>query len=181
MIPIVVVLLSLIGPNKSYEYNWAMSFWTAVIFSLAAISDLVDGYYARKYGAVSVMGKFIDPMADKLIHMAAMVMLIPLGRLPAWIVVILLFREIFISGIRAMAAGEGLIIDAATWGKRKTAWLNLGLICIILYYPWFAHTKYEINVYGVGMICLVVGFFYSVASAVNYTVHFFNKVIREKR
>ncbi len=178
VIPILVVLFLLIGPEKGEEYNKTVSFWAAVLFTLAAISDLVDGYYARKYGAVSVMGKFIDPMADKLLHMAALVLLIPLGRIPAWVVVVLLFREIFISGIRAMAAGEGLIIAAGEWGKKKTAWLNVGIIALMVYYPWFPGTVYELNVKAVGVVCLAVGFIYSVASAVTYTTEFFKKVIR---
>lgn len=176
VIPIMVVLMGLIDSNNSLEYNKLLSLWAAVIFILAAISDLVDGYLARKQKTVSLLGKFIDPMADKLIHMAAMVMLIPLGRLPAWVAVVLLFREIFISGIRAVAAGEGLVIDAATWGKRKTAWLNMGFIGLILYYPWFEGRPYEINIYLVGMICLGIGFLYSVASAVSYSIVFFKKV-----
>ncbi len=172
LIPALAILLGLVKPELGVEGNWAYCAWATILFSLAGVSDLVDGYYARKYGAVSTMGKFIDPMADKLIHMAVMVMLIPLGRIPAWVVVVLLFREIFISGVRAAAAAEGLIIDAADWGKKKTVWLNFGLGCLVYYYPLSPGKPWSLNVYGLGLICLSIGFVYSVVSAVAYTRHF---------
>jgi CDP-diacylglycerol---glycerol-3-phosphate 3-phosphatidyltransferase len=176
LIPVLTAFLLMIDPEKPLAYNQCMSLWAASVFAIAAISDLVDGYYARKFGEVSKIGKFFDPMADKLIHMTAMVLLIPLNRIAAWIVVVLLFREIFITGLRAMAAGEGIIIDAAAWGKRKTAWLNVGLSALLIYYPLFPGKSYELNSYAVGMVCIAIGFVYSVASAINYTLHFFKSV-----
>lgn len=179
LIPALVILMSLIHPELGKEANFTCAAWATVVFSLAGLSDLVDGYYARRYKAVSTMGKFIDPMADKLIHMTAMIMLIPLGRLPAWVVVILLFREIFITGIRAVAASEGLIIPAADAGKFKTVWFNFGLGGMIYYYPVFAGTRFEFNVYGTAVICLALGFLFSVISAVMYTYRFI-KVINKR-
>jgi CDP-diacylglycerol---glycerol-3-phosphate 3-phosphatidyltransferase len=176
LIPVLTAFLLMIDPEKPLAYNQCMSYWAAFVFAIAAISDLVDGYYARKFGEVSKIGKFFDPMADKLIHMTALVLLIPLNRIAAWIVVVLLFREIFITGLRAMAAGEGIIIDAAAWGKRKTAWLNVGLSALLIYYPLFPGTSYELNSYAVGMVCIAIGSVYSVASAINYTLHFFKSV-----
>lgn len=178
LIPALVVLISLIGPGHSIEHNKLFGLWAMGLFIIAGISDLVDGYYARKYGAVSLMGKFIDPMADKLIHMAVMVMLVPLARIPAWLVVVLLFREIFINGIRAVAAGEGLVIDAAAWGKRKTAYLNVGLSGLIYYYPMFPGTSFELNTAFVSNVCLAIASVYSIASAVVYSKRFFQMVRR---
>lgn len=176
VIPFLAILLAYIGPNQTDEVNRSLSFWAMILFAFAGISDLFDGYYARKYGEVSILGKFFDPMADKLIHMTALVMLIPLGRLPAWVAVVLLFREIFVSGIRAAAAGEGLIIDAATWGKWKTAWLNVGIAGVILYYPLFEGTSFAFQTYEASLICLAIGFGFSVLSALQYTMAFFNKM-----
>ena len=173
IIPVLAVLIGMIGPENSLEYNKNCGFWAMMIFIAAGVSDLIDGYYARKYGAVSVMGKFIDPMADKLIHMTVMVMLIPLGRISAWLVVVLLFREIFISGVRAVAAGEGLVIDAAAWGKRKTAYLNVGLSGLLYYYPIFPGTRFEFSSEAVGMACVAIAFCYSIASGFVYTKSFF--------
>ncbi len=176
VIPVIAVLLLLIKPHAPYEKTFGLI--AMIIFVAAAVSDIVDGYYARKYGAVSLMGKFIDPMADKLIHMTAMIFLIPLGRISALLVAVLLFREIFISGLRAVAAGEGLIIDAAAWGKKKTVWLNCGISGLIYFYPMFPGTPFEINAYGAGMICMYIALVYSIASAAVYTQSFF-KVVRK--
>lgn len=171
VIPVLSVLLGLQENTFDDTFKRELSLWAAGVFVAAAISDMVDGYYARKYGQVSLMGKFFDPMADKLIHMTAMVFLVPLGRMPAWVVVILLFREIFISGLRAAAAGEGLIIDAAEWGKKKTAFLNVALTAIIIHYPFFG-----LNSHGIGLVVLAIGFVFSVASAMQYTAVFFRRV-----
>lgn len=178
LIPVVAVLIMLMEPRRGVEYNGVISLVAMVIFAASGISDVVDGYYARKYGAVSLMGKFIDPMADKLSHMTAMVLLIPLGRIAAWLVAVLLFREIFISGIRAVAAGEGLIIDAAAWGKKKTVWLNCGISGLIYYYPMFPGTPIELNAHVAGMICMYIALVYSLASAFVYTKEFFRVVRR---
>lgn len=175
LIPVLAVLMYLVDQTPSVTYGRTLCVWASVVFAVAGFSDLLDGYVARKYKSVSLLGKFFDPMADKLIHMTALVMLIPLGRIEAWVVVILLCREIFVTGIRAVAAGQGLIIDAASWGKYKTAWLNFGIGGLILYYPIFKPWV-NFNVYGAGQICLVIGLIFSVASGIMYSVHFFKAV-----
>lgn len=179
LIPGIAVLMSYIDPQGPLENNKCYGLWAMILFGVAGISDLVDGYYARKYGAVSLLGKFIDPMADKLIHMATLVMLIPLERIPAWVVVVFLFREIFITGIRAVAAGEGLMIDAASWGKKKTAWFNFGIAGMIYYYPIFEGSAFEFKTYPVAVVCFGIGLFYSVISALQYTAHFY-KMVKHK-
>src|SRR5208337_5017662 len=90
----------------------ARGFWACIVFTLAAVTDLLDGYLARKLGVVSVLGKFLDPLADKLIVMAALVWLVPMGRIDAWVVVLLLGREISVTGLRSVAASEGVVISA---------------------------------------------------------------------
>lgn len=168
------LLYDIVGADESADK--VLSFWAMMVFAIAGVSDLVDGYYARKYGQVSVMGKFFDPMADKLIHMTAMVFLIPLGRMSAPVVAALLFREIFITGLRSMAAGEGLIIDAGEWGKRKTAWLTVGISGLILYRPIFPGTIFELNTLAVANFCVAIGFIFSIGSALQYTAVFFNRM-----
>ena len=175
LIPVVALLLALI-PGSDLETDFNLSFWAMIFFSIAGFSDLADGYYARKYGQVSVMGKFFDPMADKLIHMTALVFLIPLGRIEVWLVVVLLSRELFINGLRSMAIGEGVVIEAATWGKRKTAWLNVGIGALIMHHKLFEGTFFEINPMAFGYFCLWVGLIFSVLSGVQYTVGFFNRM-----
>ena len=168
IIPVLAALLGFQEHHGDDTTNRLLSLWAAGVFTAAGISDLVDGYYARKYGAVSVAGKFFDPLADKLIHMTAMIYLIPLERMAPWLVVALLFREIFITGLRSMAAGEGLIIDAAEWGKKKTAWLNVGITALIIHYPFLG-----LNSHFIGLVCVAIGAIYSILSAVQYSVVFF--------
>lgn len=168
VIPVIAVLMMYISPENSQKTNINLSLAAAFFFILAGISDLIDGHFARKYKMVSLFGKFFDPMADKLIHMTVMVLMIPLDRLPAWLVVILLFREIFITGLRSVAAGEGIIIDSGDWGKKKTAWTNVALAGLLIWYPIFGASAYTI-----GWISMGVAVFYNLISGVQYTVVFF--------
>ena len=101
---------------------------------------MLDGYLARKLGVVSVLGKFLDPLADKLIVMAALVWMVPMGRIAAWVVVLLLAREISVTGLRSVAASEGVVISAGQEGKTKTALQMIGIVALVLGYPY--HISY---------------------------------------
>lgn len=171
VIPLIFILLVLQSSNRSFETNKNLALASAIIFILAGISDLVDGYYARRYKMVSLMGKFFDPMADKLIHLAVMVLLIPMGRFPAWLAVLHLTREIFVSSLRSVAAGEGLIISASQMAKKKTAWLNVGLAALLIHYDILGA-----NAFSFGWVCTAVGTVYSLASGVEYGVLFFKEL-----
>jgi CDP-diacylglycerol--glycerol-3-phosphate 3-phosphatidyltransferase len=100
------------------------------------MSDMVDGYLARRLNAVTILGKFLDPLADKLIVMSAVVWLCPMGRIPAWAVVLLLGRELAITGLRSVAASEGVVIGAGSGGKMKTALQMIGIVALVLGYPY---------------------------------------------
>ena len=175
VIPLIVWLLYIQGPDKTDVQNQILGAWTAFFFILAGVSDLIDGYYARKYGIVSILGKFMDPTADKLIHMAVMVMLIPLGHFPAWLVVVVLFREIAISGLRTVAAAEGIHLSARDWGKKKMVWLTCGLSGLIIYYP---IPVLNISAYSFGWVCICVGLVYSFLSAGEYLYLFFKHGVK---
>jgi len=128
MIPLVLVFLENGSPQACY--------WAAIVYSLAAITDLLDGWLARRRGLVSVLGKFLDPLADKLIVAAVLVWMVSMGRIPAWIVVVLLSRELTITALRGVASSEGLIISAGAGGKLKTAFQMVGIILLIVGYPY---------------------------------------------
>ncbi|RAL23746.1 CDP-diacylglycerol--glycerol-3-phosphate 3-phosphatidyltransferase [Lujinxingia litoralis] len=142
-----------------------------ILFGVASFTDWVDGYLARKLNLVSMTGKFLDPLADKLLVMTALVMLIPLGRLPAWIVIIIVAREISISSLRSLAAGEGLIIAAGEGGKLKTAFQMLGLVFLITHYTYeidYGLATLTLNFHRIGFWLLAISVFFSLWSAWEY-------------
>lgn len=150
-----------------------------VLFGVASITDWLDGYIARKQNLVSMTGKFLDPLADKLLVMAALIMLIPLGRLPAWIVIVIIAREMTITGLRAMAAGEGMIIAAGEGGKFKTAFQMTGLLVLIIHYTYeinFLFFSVKINFHLVGFWLLAISVFFSLWSAWEYFYGFLKAI-----
>jgi CDP-diacylglycerol--glycerol-3-phosphate 3-phosphatidyltransferase len=160
-IPFVVIFLHFSDPLSS--------FLAALIFSIAAITDLLDGYIARQQRSETTIGKLIDPMADKLLILSALIMLISLGRVPAWIVVVIVAREVAVTGLRGIASAEGLIIPASRWGKAKTVFQCLALIGLILHYKYLS-----INFHLLGMVLLWIALAITVWSGVDY----FNKFYR---
>lgn len=111
----------------------AGSKWIAtVLFCAASITDFSDGHIARKYNLVTNFGKFMDPLADKLLVCSALICLIALDRIPAWIVIVIISREFIISGFRLIAADNGVVIAASYWGKFKTASQMVTVILLVL-------------------------------------------------
>jgi len=145
------------------------AFVAAMIFAVASISDALDGYLARKYELVSNVGKFLDPLADKLLVMSTLVMLVQLSRVPAWIVIILLAREMTVNGLRAMAASEGLVISARQLGKIKTMFQMASLWALLVHYPYHLGFSTEpYNFHRIGSILLWMSVFFSLLSAGDY-------------
>ncbi len=147
-------------------------FWAGIVFTAAAITDMLDGYLARKLGVVSVLGKFLDPLADKLIVMAALVWMVPMGRIPAWIVVLLLAREISVTGLRSVAASEGVVISSGQEGKTKTALQMIGIVALVLGYPYqMSYLGIDLGVVDmvhVGQLLVYLSLLFSFASAAQY-------------
>jgi CDP-diacylglycerol--glycerol-3-phosphate 3-phosphatidyltransferase len=147
-------------------------FWACIVFTLAAVTDVLDGYLARRMGVVSVLGKFLDPLADKLIVMAALVWLVPMGRIAAWVVVLLLAREISVTGLRSVAASEGVVIAAGREGKMKTALQMIGIVALVLGFPY--HLSYAgidlgvVDMVHVGRALVYLSLLFSIASAAQY-------------
>jgi len=129
-VPIIVWLLTVY--NDGGEFISAL---TALIYLAAALTDLLDGHLARRYNLVSTLGTFLDPLADKLLVASALIMLLPLGRAPAWVVFLIVAREMAVTGLRAVAAEKGLVIAASESAKRKTLAQNIALFCLLWHHP----------------------------------------------
>ena len=104
----------------------------SILFVIASLTDLLDGKIARKYNLVTNFGKFMDPLADKLLVCSALICLVELGRLPAWIVIIIIAREFIISGFRLVASDNGIVIAASMWGKFKTTFQMIMIVMLII-------------------------------------------------
>lgn len=174
-IPMLMVLL--ISPTRE------AGFWAAALFSVASITDWLDGYLARRMNIQTILGTFLDPMADKLIVLAALIMLIPHGRVEAWMVVVILSREILITGLRSVASQEGIVIAASDLGKFKTIFQLVAIIGLLLHfdYHWFFgidHPLVTANMHNAGMFFFWIAFVITVWSGADYLVRFIKVITR---
>lgn len=126
MIPVFLIFLYIPGLGMTGDVL------AAAIFVLASFTDLLDGKIARKYNLVTNFGKFMDPLADKLLVCSALIALVDLDRIPAWVVIIIIAREFIISGFRLIASDNGVVIAASYWGKFKTTFQMIMIILLIL-------------------------------------------------
>lgn len=174
-IPLLAALL--MSPSRT------AGFWAAALFSLASITDWLDGYLARRMGIVTIFGKFLDPIADKLIVMAVLIMILPFNRVPAWMVLVILGREIIITGLRGIASTEGIVIQASDLGKYKTIFQIVAIIALVLHYNynWFfgiSHELLTVNMHNVGMFFLWIATALTVWSGIDYLARFIKVIIR---
>jgi len=174
LIPVVVVLLAKISPEKTESYNLKMGVAAALVFILAGVSDLVDGYYARKFKINSVFGKYFDPLADKLLILTVMIMLIPLNRITPWMVVVFLARDISITALRGIASSESLVLPADYWGKKKAATQTCALVALMVFYPVLG-----LNFFGMGTVLLYLALVIAVGSGINYIVQFARAILQQ--
>jgi CDP-diacylglycerol---glycerol-3-phosphate 3-phosphatidyltransferase len=160
-VPILVTLLLFPDP--------APSAGAAAVFFAAIITDFLDGYIARNYGSGSTIGKFLDPLADKLVITAALIMLAGMARLPhipAWMVVLFVSREILVTGLRAVAAAEGQIIAAGELGKYKMVLQAIGVQGLLIHYTYF-----NIDFFAAGLFILWIALVLSIWSGFEYFVN----------
>ena len=115
--------------------NQNMRYVAAALFIIASLTDMLDGKIARKYNLVTNFGKFMDPLADKLLVCSALICMIELGELPAWLGIIIIIREFIISGFRLVASDNGVVIAASYWGKFKTTFQMIGVVLLIFNIP----------------------------------------------
>jgi CDP-diacylglycerol--glycerol-3-phosphate 3-phosphatidyltransferase len=159
------------------------SLLAALIFSLAAVTDFIDGWLARKWGVVTVLGKFLDPLADKLIVMAALIMLIPMDRVPAWAVFLILTREMVVTGLRSIASSEGIVIDASELGKYKTIYQMVAIPGLLMHYDyyWFFGVEWEllhVNMHNAGLFVFYIALVLTLWSGYDYLNKFFRVIAR---
>ena len=163
-IPLILVLLFYMG--RGYQLL------TALLFLGAAVTDTIDGYIARRRGMVTTLGKFLDPLADKLLIVTALIALIPAREISVWMVIIIVGREIAITGLRGIAVSQGIVISASTLGKYKTVFEVASIFFLILNGSYFS-----INFRSIGLVLLWVALGIAVISAVDYFKKFLKSII----
>ena len=148
----------------------------AIIFIAATVTDFFDGLLARRYNLESNMGKLLDPLADKLLVVSALIMLTSLQWLSAWIVILIIARELMVTGVRSMAAERGTVIAADIFGKFKTVLQDVAIVPLVLHYPWFG---FDPRPWGKGLVyaALVV----TLLSGGNYVWKFFRSLEQEEQ
>ncbi|AIF43693.1 CDP-diacylglycerol--glycerol-3-phosphate 3-phosphatidyltransferase [Virgibacillus sp. SK37] len=169
LIPIFILLLSLPLNWGNWEIGESTlpiaDFTAALLFILASVTDWVDGYYARKYNLVTNLGKFLDPLADKLLVSAALILLVEMGFAPAWVVIIIISREFAVTGLRLVAAGEGSVLAAGNMGKLKTATQMIAIAALLLHNFPFSFIGFPF-----GTLMLYVALFFTIVSGVDYFI-----------
>jgi len=165
-----VLFLLLLSPGQT------MSLVLAFLFIAVSFTDLLDGYVARKYKIVTTMGKFLDPIADKLVINTAMILMIPIGRIPAWVVAIIIIRDFAVDGIRNIASSAGHIMQASWLGKQKTLCQVFAVSALIIHYPFLGA-----DAHVVGTSILFLALVLSIYSGLDYLVKFYRHILAEDR
>lgn len=166
LIPIFVLVFMEPTPDRSL--------WAAVIFTAAAVTDLLDGYIARRTGQITKLGKLLDPIADKLLVLSALILLVNVDRVGALVAILIIARELTVTGVRAIAAGERMIIAAQTMGKYKMALQVVAIVLLILDGTWLAEIG---NVYLVGTATLYLSLVLGYLSGWQYVRSFWKQVV----
>lgn len=167
MTPLVVVLLYFEGPLTCVLAMLA--------FIFASLTDWADGYIARRSNMVTRMGKFLDPLADKVLICSVLIMFVKLGWAPAWMVIIIVCRELVVTGLRAIAIDEGIVLAADKFGKAKTVLQIFAIVPLTLHYP-----LWGIPWSTVGMVLLYLALLMAIISGSNYCFDFYRHT-RERR
>lgn len=175
-IPFVMLLIWRGAPKDCVLAAWA--------YSLAAVTDYIDGWLARRWNQVTLMGRLLDPLADKLMVMGMLIMLVTLARVPGWLVVLILAREMTINGLRSVAAIENLEVPSDSWGKKKTALQMIGVMCLLVHYPYPVHfpglQTEVVDFNRVGLVVVGGSVVLSLLSACNYFRNFFVALERQR-
>jgi CDP-diacylglycerol--glycerol-3-phosphate 3-phosphatidyltransferase len=160
------VILLLLNPGRDYQI------FTAFFFLAAAVTDYIDGYLARRRGMVTTLGKFLDPLADKLLIVTGLIALIPTRGIPVWMVVVIVGREMAVTGLRGIAVSQGMVIAASTLGKYKTVFEVSSIFCLIM-----KGGSPHINFYNIGMVLLWIAMGLAVLSGIDYFRRFLKEIV----
>ena len=153
-------------------------------YSAAAITDFLDGFLARKMGLTSLLGQYLDPLADKLIVLATLTLMVELDRVPAWAVIVIAARELSVTALRAVAISEGVVIAASRGGKDKAAVQMVAVLALILhdtYYMDFGLFAGAVSLNTVGLMLLYLSVFFTITSAGEYVALFVDAVEAKDR
>jgi CDP-diacylglycerol--glycerol-3-phosphate 3-phosphatidyltransferase len=182
---VVTMARVLIVPAALYfidNFSPVRSFIAACLYLVASVGDGLDGYLARSRGQVSVLGKFLDPLADKLMVTAVLVFLVAMGRATAWVVVVLIARDLCITGLRSIASSEGMVIAASPGGKIKTALQLVAISMLLIHFSYpMLGLGVSVDYQVVGTVLLYVSLVVSLASAVEYVWAFANAMGAARR
>ncbi len=160
IVPVIIGLLMHQGP-------WAC-FFAGLLFAVAGFTDLIDGYLARRENQITSLGKFLDPLADKLLISSILIMLVQNGWVPGWVAIVIICRDVMVTGLRAIAAEEGVVIAADRYGKLKTVLQIVAIEPLILHYPLLG-----VPLHGIGMFLLYIALLLTVFSGCNYFLNFY--------
>ena len=166
ILAIPIILLLLFSPGRVYQII------TALLFLSVAMTDTLDGYFARRRGMVTTLGQFLDPLADKLLIVTALIALILARGIPLWMVVVIVGREIAVTGLRGIAVSQNIIISPSTLGKYKTVF-EVASITLLIYNGTYS----SISFYHVGIGLLWMALALAVLSGVDYFKKFFKSVV----
>ena len=174
LIPLVLLFIDNFSPLRS--------FIASLLYLLAAAGDALDGYLARSRGQVSTLGKFLDPLADKLLVTAVLVFMVELSRVPAWVVVVIVGRDLTINGLRSIASAQGLVIAASVGGKIKTGLQLVAIMMLMIHFRYpVLGSGITVDYHRAGLIVLYVSMVVSVLSAAQYLRDFLSAALAQPR
>jgi CDP-diacylglycerol--glycerol-3-phosphate 3-phosphatidyltransferase len=166
LIPVFVVMFATPTPNRSLT--------AALVFVVAAVTDLLDGYLARRNGQVTTLGKLLDPIADKLLVLSALILLVNVDRVSALVAILIIAREVAVTGVRAIAAGEGMVIASETTGKYKMALQVVAIVLLILEGTFMSDFG---NLHLAGIVTLYLSLVLGYVSGGHYVWSFWKQVV----
>ncbi|MEW6569894.1 MAG: CDP-diacylglycerol--glycerol-3-phosphate 3-phosphatidyltransferase [Nitrospirota bacterium] len=169
-LPIVITLSRIVLIPVFIFTVYVHPLFGAFIFILASLTDFLDGYLARRSGEITKFGIILDPIADKFLVISALIVLVDMARLPAWIAIVIVAREFLVTGLRVVALSKDIVIPAELGGKLKTTTQIISIICLII-----ARSIHPVDLYDVGLVLIWIALALSIISGVQYTASFWKK------